>query len=362
MRKWRVGIVGLSRGRGFVSVFSAHPRVEVGALCDISEETLAQTGAAFGLSDRQLFTRFEDFLNAPIDIVIVATPIAFHASQSIESMQAGKHVLCEQTAAYTVADCEQIVNTVKQTGMTYMMAENYCYYHFIREWKRLIDEGRLGQIFYAEAEYIHEIVRLLVDVGTGRLFWRNERPPIWYCAHCLGPLLMLMDDRVVKATGAHSGFHRFPDRVDSPGFLDMEVGLFQTEKGAAIKVLRSQTALRPHMVYYSLYGTKGCIENTRSGGWTGDVSHLYVEGETRDQEFDQMTASTVDPSAPEEAKHGGHGTSEYYLIRDFLDALESGVRPPIDVIRSMDFTVPGIIAHQAAMSGGVWMDVPTFGW
>jgi hypothetical protein len=87
-----------------------------------------------------------------------------------------------------------------------------------------------------------------------------------------------------------------------------------------------------------------------------------VEGETRDQEFDQMTASTVNPSAPEEAKHGGHGTSEYYLIRDFLDALESGVRPPIDVIRSMDFTVPGIIAHQAAMSGGVWMDVPTFGW
>ena len=362
MKKWRVGIVGLSRGKGFASVFSAHPRVEVAALCDINERTLAETGQAFGLSDRQLSTRFEDFLNAPMDIVMIATPIAFHAQQSIDSMRAGRHVLCEQTAAYTLEDCERVVNTVKQTGMTYMMAENYCYYYFIREWKQLIDEGKLGGIFYAEAEYIHEIVRLLADRRAGKLFWRHERPPIWYCAHCLGPLLTLMDDRVVRATGAHSGFHRFPDHTSSPGFLDMEVGLFQTQKGAVIKILRSQTAVRPHMVYYSLYGTKGCLENTRSGGWTGDSSLLYVEGETPDQQFESMTASTADPDAPEEAKQGGHGTSEYYLIRDFLDALDAGTRPPIDAMRSMDFTVPGIIAHEAAMSGGKWMEVPLFDW
>ena len=68
----------------------------------------------------------------------------------------------------------------------------------------------------------------------------------------------------------------------------------------------------------------------------------------------------VDPDAPEDAKRGGHGTSEYYMIRDFLDAIEEGIRPPIDVIRSMDFTVPGIIAHESAMRGGEWMDVPVF--
>jgi len=362
MRKWRVGIAGLSRGRGFVKVFSAHPRVEVTALCDVNQETLSRTGETFGLRDDQLFTGFGDFLNAPVDMVMIATPIAFHAQQSIDSMQAGKHVLCEQTAAYTVEDCERVVNAVKQTGMTYMMAENYCYYHFIREWKRMIEEGKLGELFYAEAEYIHEIVGLLVDETTGKLFWRHERPPIWYCAHCLGPLLTLMDDRAVKATGAHSGFHRFPDRTSSPGFMDMEVGLFQTQKGAVIKILRSQTALRPHMVYYSLYGTKGCIENTRSGGWTGDRSLLYIEGQSPDQQFETMTATTVDPDAPDEAKHGGHGTSEYYLIRDFLDALDAGKQPPIDVMRSMDFTVPGIVAHEAAMSGGKWVDVPLFDW
>lgn len=69
-----------------------------------------------------------------------------------------------------------------------------------------------------------------------------------------------------------------------------------------------------------------------------------------------------DPNAPEEAKHGGHGTSEHYMIRDFLDAVAHGHRPPIDVIRAMDFTVPGIVAHESAMKGGAWMGVPLFEW
>ena len=57
---------------------AAHPQVEVAALCDIDEETVADTGAAFSLSDQRLFTRFEDFVNAPLDIVVVATPIEYH--------------------------------------------------------------------------------------------------------------------------------------------------------------------------------------------------------------------------------------------------------------------------------------------
>lgn len=359
MKRWRVGIVGLSRGRGFVDVFGAHPRAEVTALCDVDEETLARTGEAFGLPDSRLFARFEDFLCAPVDIAMIATPIAFHARQSIDAVRAGKHVLCEQTAAYTLEECEQVVNAVKQTRMTYMMAENYCYFHYIREWKRLIEQGRLGSIFYAEAEYIHEIVNLLVDEKTGREFWRHERPPIWYCAHCLGPALTLMEDRVVQATGAHTGFSRFPQHSDSPGFLDMEVGLFRTQKGAVIKILRSQTAARPHVVYYSLYGAKGYVENGRADGAQG---LLYIEGEMPKGTFQPIPCPLSDPAAPEEARAGGHGTSEYYMIRDFLDALDAGHRPPIDVMRAMDFTVPGIIAHEAAMRGGEWMEVPLFDW
>jgi len=366
MKQWNVGIVGLRRGRGFVSLFDAHPTVKVAALCDLDEARLDDLGEAFGLADNALFTDFEQFLQAPTDIVVIATPIAYHAEQAIKSLESGKHVLCEQTAAYNVEDCERIVETVKKTGRQYMMAENYTYFHYIREWKNIIDKGKLGTIFYAEAEYVHEIEHLLVEEGSGGFYWRHERPPIWYCAHCLGPVLTLMNDRIVKACGSHSGFHKHPEYKDHPGFLDMEVGLFRTQKDALIKILRSQVAPRyPHMVYYSLYGTKGYVENGRTGSSTKGL--LYVEGETPPADkggkrAQPVECSVVDPNAPEEAKKGGHGTSEYYLIRDFLDAIENDARPPIDVMRSMDFTIPGIIAHESAISDGNWRDVPLFDW
>jgi len=367
MRRWNVGIVGLRRGRGFVNVFGAHPRVNVTALCDINEQTLADLGEAFDLPDQALFTDYDEFVSADTDVVMIATPIRFHAPQTIAALEAGKDVLCEQTAAYTLAECEQIVEAVRRTGRSYMMAENYCYFHYIRQWRELTRAGKLGTIFHAEAEYVHEIEHLLVDEESGEFHWRHERPPIWYCAHCLGPLLTLMDDRIVAASGSSAGFHKHPGYSDHPGFLDMEIGLFRTEKGALIKIARSQVAPRyPHLVYYSLYGTRGYVENGRSG--TGPTrGYLWIEGETPDDETgrpkaEEIDCLVVDPDAPDEARQGGHGTSEYYMIRDFLDALESGARPPIDVMRSMDFTVPGIIAHESAMSDGNWRDVPIFDW
>ena len=360
MSKYKVGLVGLSRGQGLVRAFATHPQVDVAALCDINPARLADLGAEFKLPDSALYTKYYEFVNAPLDIVVIATPIEYHAQQAVQAMEAGKHVLCEQTAAYTVDDCEYLVKTVRRTGKVYMMAENYCYFHYVREWKHLIDQGKLGKIFYAEGEYIHEIENLLIDPVTGERHWRYTRAPIWYCGHTLGPLLTLMDDRIVKATGAQAGRNIHPN--ETVAFIDMEVGLFQTQKGAVIKILRSQVARRyPDTVYYTLYGTKGFVENGREGGWGGTQGRLFLEDEMdKEKGARVIDCPTSDPNAPEEAKHGGHGTSEFYMVRDFISAIDNGTKPPIDVVRSVDMTLPGILAHEAAMKGGVWLDVPLF--
>lgn len=362
MKKWKVGIAGLARGRSFVNVFGAHPEVEVSALCDLDRNRLADMGKAFNLKDSALFEKYDDFVNADMDIAMIATPIPCHTEQTVKALESGKHVLCEQTVAYTVKECEKALKAVKKSGRSYMMAENYCYFHYIREWKKIVDAGKLGKIYYAEGEYIHEIVNLLVDRNTGKFFWRNERPPIWYCAHTLGPVLTLMNDRIVGACGVTSGFNAMPEYKDHPGFLDFEMGLFRTRNGAVIKILRSQTAARPHMVWYSLYGTKGHLENQRDRGDGLYFSRDEPEMHTGHEGGKSIPCPTSDPNAPEEAKAGGHGTSEYYLIRDFLQSLENGVRPPIDIIRALDFTLPGIIAHQSAMKNGQWLDVPMYEW
>jgi predicted dehydrogenase len=360
MAKYKVGAVGLSRGRGLVHALATHPDVKIAALCDLDQEVVAVQAANFGVEDAHLYTQFHEFINDPVDIVVVATPIEFHAEQCIEAMESGKHVLCEQTAAYSVDDCARLVDTVKRTEKIYMMGENYCYFHYIREWQQWVKQGRLGEIFYAEGEYLHEIQHLLVDPETGKRYWRSRRAPIWYCAHTLGPLLTLMDDRIVRATGMHADRHMFPD--ESIAFLDMELGLFKTQKGAMIKILRSQAAYRHHeMIFYSLYGTKGFVENGREGGWGATRGRaFFIDEMTKKEGSQEIDCPTVDVNAPPEAQKGGHGTSEYYMIRDFMDSIEANQQPSIDVTRAVDFTIPGLLAHESAMRGGVWLDVPLF--
>ena len=353
---YNVGVAGLRRGTSYTDLFNSHPRTSITAICDIDPEVLERTNRNLRLKDSQMFTNYDDFVNADIDVVVICTPIPLHAKEAIEAMENGKHVLSEVTAAHTIADCEELVNTVRKTGKTYMMAENMNYVHFIREWKRIISQGKLGEIYYAEGEYIHETRDLIIDKETGKPLWRSSRAPLHYCSHSLGPLLYLMDDRIVRATGSGRRADMIPNV--GVGAINMQVALFETQKGAAIKLLRSSVAARrPMFHFYSLYGTKGAIENGRDG----EKGKLYVEGEKGyERGARAINCSTIDPNAPEEAKAGGHGSSEYYLIRDFINALDNNTKPPIDVIKAMDYTVPGIIAHEAAMKGNVWLDVPIF--
>jgi len=357
MKRYRVGIVGLRRGRDILNVFGVHPDVEIVAVCDIDEEKVSEVGNLFKLPDNRRFTNYDDFINSDFDIVIISTPIPFHTEQTIKALENKKDVLCEQTVAYTIEECEKVLNAVKKSKRVYMMAENYCYFHYIREWKKIVESGKVGEIYYAEGEYIHNIVDLLVDEKNKKYSWRAERPPILYCAHTLGPLLFIMNDRIIKGCGLTTGLKKMPEYKNYIGFLDIEVGLFKTQKGAIIKILRSQVAARPHMVWYSLYGTKGHLENQRDRG----DGLYYVEGETESSGV-PYPCPLSDPSLGEKGEKGGHGTSEYYMIRDFLDAVENRKRPPIDIIKAIDFTVPGIIAHQSAMEDGKWLDVPLFNW
>lgn len=355
LKTWNMGLIGvggLNRSQAYVH----HPRIRVAAVCDVDGAALERAGDLFSLPDAARFSRLEDMLAAEVDIVVVGTPMRFHADQAVMALEAGKHVLSEVTAADTVDGCMRILDAVRRTRRAYMLAENYVYFDYIRRWKEIAAAGRLGRIFHAEAEYVHEIRRLLVSPETGETFWRHERPPIIYCTHCLGPLLFLMEDRIVRATGLGTTHWTIPG--EAPGQVDMHVALFETAKGASIKILRSQVAPRhPEVIHYSLYGTKGCIENGKDGYNT--TGRLYLEGEPEYAAGARPIAcDPVDHAAPPEALLGGHGTSEYYLIRDFVDALDRGGEMPIDIVRGLEMTLPGLVAAEAIQRGGVWLDVP----
>jgi len=354
MSKWRIGLVGVGRGSGYGKVFADDPRCEIAACCDVDPEALACFQSELQLDDSSCYTDYDEFVNADLDIIFIGTPIPCHAAQTIKAVESGKHVLSEVTAASTVADCERIVEAVRRTGQSYMLAENCCYWPFVPEWKALVASGRLGEVMYAEGEYVHEIKSLVVDPETGQQQWRAQRPPLHYCSHSLGPLLEIMDDRIVRACGLGEGHRIFPE--GDVGGIDVQVALFETKKRAIIKLLRSSVAPRmPALHYYSLLCTKGYIESSRAG--IPGTGQLYIEAEMDKPQGIEVT--NVDTNLPKEARAGGHGTAEYSLVQDFLAALAAGRKPPIDEVRAMDLTIPGLIAHQSAMQQGKWLDVPS---
>jgi predicted dehydrogenase len=329
----------------------------VAACCDVLAESVAGFQSEFRLPDSHCFTDYQEFVSADLDAVVIVTPVPFHAEQTVAALSAGLHVLCEVTAANSIEGCARIVETVRRTGKIYMMAENCVYWPFIQDWKKLVREGRLGEVFYSECEYVHPIADLIVDAKTGESKWRAARAPLEYCSHSLGPILEITGDRITRAMGLGQGHRMLP--AASVGGIDIQVALFETERKAIIKLLRSSVAPRDGAShhYYSLQGTLGflCTDRQPPKG----KGLLYVAGEMKAAQ--EVPCDIVDRSLPEAASEGGHGTAEYEIVQEFVQAMDTGKRPSIDAVRAMDMTVPGLLAHQSAMRGGCWLDVPSYG-
>lgn len=359
-RRWRFGLVGCGRGSAYGHLIYHHPACEIAAICDRDPEALARHQQEVRLPDDRCFTEYREMLASQptLDAVVIGTPIPVHAEQAVAALEAGIHVMSEVTAAHTVEGCRRIVEAVRASGCLYMLAENTIYRPLFREWEKLVWEGRLGEVIYAEADYLHPIPELLRNSKTGERRWRAERPPVHYCSHSLGPLLYLMKDRVVRAMAVGQGERILPGV--GVGAVDVQVAVFETARGAIIKMTRTQVAPRhPPVHYYHLQGTRGFVETDRRGaGFTGGRQRglLYVGGEM--EQAEEVEWPEMDPCVPEWAALGGHGSSDYSTFVAFLQALESGERPVLDEIRAWDLTVPGLVAAESAARGGEWRGVP----
>ncbi len=81
-----------------------------------------------------------------VEAVYVCTPHHLHREHASLAFRAGKHVLVEKPIAGTLADAEAMVREAQSAGVTFMVAENYRFLPPVREAKRLIDQGRVGQV------------------------------------------------------------------------------------------------------------------------------------------------------------------------------------------------------------------------
>ena len=81
-----------------------------------------------------------------IDAVVVNTPPRFHEEIVLQSLDYGKHVLCEKPLSTTVDGCKRILNKIGETGLIVLPARNYAFTPGLLMMEKLITENSIGSI------------------------------------------------------------------------------------------------------------------------------------------------------------------------------------------------------------------------
>jgi predicted dehydrogenase len=173
MDKVRVGIVGVGgMGSGHANTMKSVEEVELTAVCDIEKGIVEQVAQEHQV---KAFTDYRTLIDSGLaDAVIVATPHYFHPPISIYAMKKGLHVLSEKPVAVTVAAADQMNKTAQQTGVTYTVMYQNRSVPLYRAVKKLIDEGRLGELYRTSFIDPHYRSQAYYDSATWRATWKGE--------------------------------------------------------------------------------------------------------------------------------------------------------------------------------------------
>jgi len=374
-RKIRLGGVGIGRGEGLYGTASYDHRVQLVAICDLDMDVHVKRGLparyeSRGIKIEKLYDNFDEFLQHDMDAVAIATPPACHAEQSIKAMNAGMHVISEIPTAMNVEEAKELVKTVRKTGKFYMTAENVCYSGLTQTWRKIVQDGRIGKPFYAEGEYLHDLRYQFMRSWTDPMFpenplagpdkptWRTTIYPARYCTHEIGPLLEILNDRVVRVMATDTGSNVSPQT----GTTDLAVALMKTAGGVTMKELVGFCMSQPHSLrYFCMYGTKGSLETERWGWGKGGSEETLAYFEDIPNLRNVIGMPVCDypkKKYPAWVSESGHGGIDGAMILDFIDCIADGKPSPIDVYRGLDYSLPGILAAQSAKEGSVWLEVP----
>mgnify|MGYP001427816135 FL=1 len=345
-RKIRIGIAGYGVCRmGSSFGFQDHPNVEIAAVCDVSAERCAEL--AIACKCQRTYSSLEEMVkDQSLEAIFLGTDAPNHAQHAILCLNHGKHVACTVPAVFgSLEDADRLYETVKKTGLEYMMFETSAYHAACYAMRVAYESGALGKIIYAEGQYYHYFPTPLASYGK----WRTGIPPMWYPTHSTAYYVAVTGQSFTKVSC--QGFrgqipHFQPEANCYKNPFDSEVALFQTSEGGSARM----------SVCWGMRGSAG-----ETGLVHGELGRM--NGTSFSPEEDRPNLPDLSkPPLPPGMDAGGHDGSHGYLTNEFVTALLENRTPLINIALSLNMTVPGIIAHQSALKDGELLTVPQYSW
>jgi predicted dehydrogenase len=167
-----LGFIGCGhRGDQLLEAFMETTNAAPMSFCDLSDEYLAYaSGKISGMVYRQKDYR-QVLDNKDVNAVVISTPDHWHALQTIEALQAGKHVYIEKPLSLCVAEGRAMVEAANKSGKKVQVGFQRRSSNFCKEAIELIHRGDIGDItmvrcFHVDNEW---------PIGIGNP--GDEKPP-----------------------------------------------------------------------------------------------------------------------------------------------------------------------------------------
>ena len=150
------GFMGRVHSNAFRQVnffFDTPYDVSLGVLCGRDSQKLEANAFSWGWKETALDWR-QVIERKDIHVVDVAVPNSLHGPTAIAAAQAGKVVLCEKPLAMSLAEAQSMADAAR--NVPNLVWFNYRRIPAVSYAKRLIEEGRLGEIFHYRATYLNQ--------------------------------------------------------------------------------------------------------------------------------------------------------------------------------------------------------------
>lgn len=391
-----IGVGG--RGRTHVNNIAQTEGVAITAICDIDPKAIAETQkilAKNGFTKVDTYTdgehAYEELLKRDdIDGVIISTPWLWHTKMAIKTMQSGKYAGVEVSVSNTIEECWDLVNTSEETGMPCMILENVNFRRDVLAVMNMVRQDVFGELVHARCGYRHSLLNVKFNsnplkFGEGaeeEASWRTQhslkRNADVYPTHGLGPIATMLNINrgnkflyltatASKAVGLKDFIEEHPEGGKDHPYArlpwkqgDIITSTIKTSNGETIIVTHDCNLPRPYSLDFEIQGTDGVAEfqygNQQIFVEKPDGGHNWEPLKSWLEKYDHPLWKKYE----NEAMGAGHGGMDFFVDREFVNAVKERRQPLLDVYDAAAWSAVTPLSEASIAQGSAPQYFPDF--
>jgi predicted dehydrogenase len=246
----RIGIAGYGyTGRIHAQACLAQSAARLIAIADSDPERLKDLPSGV-----RACPDYEDLLGSDVDAVHICLPTHLHCDVAVAALARGKHVLVEKPLAVNLEEAHRMLRAAKSAGRVLYVGMTHRFYPELREAKKLVDDGAIGDIVLCNDCAIEHLGFLNVPQWYLEKKLAGGGPALTSGIHLVDRLRWFTGDEVAAVSGSASNPY-FGGDVEDAGQMFLQ---FRSGISAQVTVAFMREAY-PLVCDLQVIGTRGSI-------------------------------------------------------------------------------------------------------